>query len=58
VKAKNDTPGRVATAHGYRSSSRDWASESGYTRDLAERAIAHAVSNKFDAAYHRTDLIE
>jgi integrase len=58
VKAKNDTPGRVATAHGYRSSFRDWASESGYARDLAERAIAHAVPNKVDAAYHRTDLIK
>jgi len=58
LKAKSDTPGRVATAHGYRSSFRDWASESGYARDLAERALAHAVSNKVEAAYHRTDLLE
>ncbi|MFP6558339.1 tyrosine-type recombinase/integrase [Paraburkholderia sp. B3] len=58
VKAKSDTPGRVATAHGYRSSFRDWASENGYARDLAERALAHTVSNKVEAAYHRTDLLE
>ncbi|MFM0614492.1 tyrosine-type recombinase/integrase [Paraburkholderia nemoris] len=58
VEAKSDTPGRVATAHGFRSSFRDWASESGYARDLAERALAHAVSNKVEAAYHRTDLLE
>ncbi|KVD36989.1 integrase [Burkholderia ubonensis] len=58
VKAKSDTPGRVATAHGFRSSFRDWASEQGYARDLAERALAHTVANKVEAAYHRTDLLE
>ena len=47
--------GRTATAHGYRSSFRDWASENGYPRDLAERALAHAISNQAEAAYHRTD---
>ncbi|WP_198118809.1 tyrosine-type recombinase/integrase [Massilia rhizosphaerae] len=58
VKAESDTPGRIATAHGFRSSFRDWASEHGYARDLAERALAHAVANKVEAAYHRTDLLE
>lgn len=58
VKAVSDTPGRVATAHGFRSSFRDWCSEHGYPRDLAERALAHTISNKVEAAYHRTDLLE
>ncbi|CAE6819452.1 Prophage integrase IntA [Paraburkholderia haematera] len=58
VKAKSDTPGRFATAHGFRSSFRDWASEHGYACDLAERALAHTVANKVEAAYHRTDLLE
>ena len=58
VKALSDTPGRVATAHGFRSSFRDWASEHGYARDLAERALAHTVANQVEAAYHRTDLLE
>lgn len=40
-KVASDTPGRIATAHGFRSSFRDWASENGYPRDLAERALAH-----------------
>jgi integrase len=57
-KAVSDTPGRVATAHGFRSSFRDWCSEQGYARDLAERALAHSVANKVEAAYHRTDLLE
>ncbi|NMG31750.1 tyrosine-type recombinase/integrase [Aromatoleum evansii] len=58
VKAHSDTPDRIATAHGFRSSFRDWCSENGYPRDLAERALAHTVSNKVEAAYHRTDLLE
>lgn len=45
VEAKSDPPGRVATAHGFRSSFRDWASEHGYARDVAERALAHTVTN-------------
>jgi integrase len=58
VEAKSDTPGRVATAHGFRSSFRDWASENGYARDLAERALAHTIANKVESAYHRTDSRE
>ncbi|MFZ6658112.1 tyrosine-type recombinase/integrase [Undibacterium sp. TJN19] len=58
VKAHSDTPGRVATAHGFRSSFRDWCSENGHSRDLAERSLAHQVENKVEAAYHRTDLLE
>lgn len=55
---KSDTPGRIATVHGFRSSFRDWASENGYPRDLAERALAHTIRNATEAAYHRTDLLE
>ena len=57
-KIESDTPGRHATAHGFRSGFRDWASENGYPRDLAERALAHTISNATEAAYHRTDLLE
>lgn len=57
VNAPSDTD-RVATAHGFRSSFRDWASEKSYPRDLAERALAHAIKDETEAAYHRTDLLE
>ena len=57
-KAPSSEAGRVATAHGFRSSFRDWASEHGYARDLAERALAHTIKNHAEAAYHRTDLLE
>jgi integrase len=49
---------RVATAHGFRSSFRGWASEHGYACDLAERVLAHPVTNATEAAYHRTDQRE
>lgn len=58
IHAVSSTPDRCATAHGFRSSFRDWCSENGYPRDLAERALAHAIDNKVEAAYHRTDLLE
>lgn len=58
LKVSSDTPGRVATAHGFRSSFRDWCSEQGYSRDLAERSLAHTIKDKVEAAYHRTDLLE
>ncbi|MEV3827763.1 tyrosine-type recombinase/integrase [Aeromonas rivipollensis] len=58
IEAPSTTPGRLATAHGFRSSFRDWCSEQGYPRDLAERALAHLIQNKVEAAYHRTDLLD
>jgi len=56
--AASSEPDKVATAHGFRSSFRDWCSEHGYARDLAERALAHTIFNKSEAAYHRTDLLD
>ena len=57
-KAHSSDKDRTATAHGFRSSFRDWASENGHPRDLAERALAHIIQNQSEAAYHRTDLLE
>jgi integrase len=47
------------TAHGFRSSFRDWCSErTNYPRDVAEMALAHAIGDKVEAAYRRGDLFE
>lgn len=46
------------TVHGFRSSFRDWCAETGVSRELAERALAHAVKDQTEAAYHRTDQLE
>ena len=47
------------TAHGFRSSFRDWAAErTNSPAEVAEMALAHAVSDKVEAAYRRGDLFE
>lgn len=47
------------TAHGFRSSFRDWAAETtAFPRELAEMALAHTIENKVEAAYRRGDLLE
>ena len=47
------------TAHGFRSSFRDWVSEStSFAGELAEAALAHAIGNKTEAAYRRGNLLE
>lgn len=47
------------TAHGFRSTFRDWvAEETDFPNEVAEMALAHAVSDKVEAAYRRGDLFE
>jgi integrase len=47
------------TTHGFRSTFRDWASEqTNFPREVAEMALAHAVSDKVEAAYRRGDLFQ
>lgn len=48
-----------ATVHGFRSSFRDWcAEETSFSGEVAETALAHAIPNKVEAAYRRTDFLE
>jgi len=44
--------------HGMRSTFRDWCSEHGVAREVAETCLAHVVKNKVEAAYARSDLLE
>jgi integrase len=53
-----DRMGVDATAHGFRSTFRDWCSETSVPREVAERALAHAVKDSTEAAYSRTQLVE
>ncbi len=47
------------TAHGFRSSFRDWAAEqTNFPSAVCEAALAHTVRDKTEAAYNRTDLFE
>lgn len=47
------------TVHGFRSTFRDWAAEqTAYANEMLEMALAHAVSDKTEAAYRRGDMVE
>jgi len=47
------------TAHGFRSSFRDWAAErTNVPRAVCEAALAHTLRDKTEAAYNRTDLFD
>jgi integrase len=47
------------TVHGFRSSFRDWASETThFPSEVVEMALAHAIESKVEAAYRRGDLFE
>lgn len=47
------------TAHGFRSSFRDWAAErTNAPHAVCEAALAHRLKDKAEAAYNRTDLFE
>lgn len=48
-----------ATAHGFRSTFRDWVGErTAYPGEMAEMALAHAIGSKVEAAYRRGDMFE
>jgi integrase len=47
------------TAHGFRSTFRDWAAEQAdYPQEVGEMALAHTVGDKVEAAYRREDLFQ
>jgi integrase len=47
------------TAHGFRSSFRDWAGErTAFPREVAEAALAHQTGNAAEFAYRRADALE
>jgi integrase len=47
------------TAHGFRSTFRDWAAErTSFPAEVAEMALAHTVPDKVEAAYRRGDLFD
>ena len=46
------------TVHGFRSTFRDWVAEhTDFSSEVAELALAHAISNRVEAAYRRGNLL-
>jgi integrase len=59
TKVLRDMGHAQITVHGFRSSFRDWAAEQTSTPgDVVEAALAHAIRNKVEAAYRRTNYLE
>jgi integrase len=46
------------TVHGLRSTFRDWCSENGHERELAELSLGHNFGDATEQSYRRTQLIE
>lgn len=47
------------TAHGFRSTFRDWATEAtDFPSEAIELALAHSISSKVEAAYRRGDMLD
>lgn len=50
---------KYATVHGFRSSFRDWCGDmTSYPNEMAEIALSHTVSDKVEAAYRRSNMLE
>jgi integrase len=50
--------GSTYTAHGFRSSFRDWVgNETNFPREIAEHALAHVIGDKAEQAYRRSDAL-
>jgi len=59
LKAIRDMKIEEVTVHGFRSSFADWAAEcTRFPKEIAEKALAHRVSNAVEAAYRRTDFFD
>jgi integrase len=53
-----DAEGRPITAHGFRSTFRDWVGETtSFPLEIAEAALAHTIRDKAQAAYERGDKL-
>jgi integrase len=47
------------TVHGFRSSFTDWAAErTRYPKEIVDKALAHKVADRVEAAYRRTNFLE
>jgi integrase len=58
-QAKRIMPEIKLTAHGFRTSFREWARETtDFTNEMIETALSHQISTKVEQAYQRGDLLD
>ena len=59
TKLLRDDGIKGVTVHGFRSAFTDWSSErTRFPKEVADKALAHKLPNKVEAAYRRTDFFE
>ena len=59
TKVLRDLGHEKATVHGFRSSFTDWAAEKTKTpKEVVDKALAHKLIDRVEAAYRRTDFFE
>src|SRR3546814_10259950 len=57
TKLLRDAGIKGATVHGFRSAFTDWAAEkTDFPKEVADKALAHKLSNQVEAAYRRTEI--
>lgn len=59
TKLLRDAEIRGVTVHGFRSAFTDWAAETtDFPKEVADKALAHKLPNRIEAAYRRTDFFD
>ncbi|SES13428.1 tyrosine-type recombinase/integrase [Sphingobium sp. YR768] len=59
TKLLRDDGIKRVTVHGFRSAFTDWTAErTRFPKEVADKALAHKLPNKVEAAYRRTDFFE
>lgn len=59
TKALRDCDIEDATVHGFRSAFTDWTAEkTDFPKEVADKALAHKLTNQVEAAYRRTDFFD
>ena len=59
TKVLRDLGHTKITVHGFRSSFTDWAAETtDFTKEVVDKALAHQLLDRVEAAYRRTDFFE
>lgn len=59
TKVLRDLGYPAITVHGFRSSFTDWAAEkTRFPKEVVDKALAHKLPDKIEAAYWRTDFFE
>lgn len=57
-KLEIDGKPTIGKPHGFRTSFRTWAQDTGVSFDVAEISLAHSIGNEVTRAYARSDLLE